>query len=179
MRSQLQFQRLFEEELDFVVAALRRLGVADRDVPDVAQEVFLSIHRRIETFDPERRRRPWIFGFVRRAAANHRRLARHRELSDADGVDRRSSVAPGPYDLAEVSERARRVQRVLQQMPDALRDVLVMKDLYEFTTSEIADELDLPPGTVSSRIKRAREHFRLLMRRPRLVGTEGIKGGST
>ena len=158
---------LFDEELDFVVAALRRLGVGDGDVRDVAQEVFLSIHRRLHTFDPTRRRRPWVFGFARRAAANYRRLARHRE--DTAFEDHMRPEAEDPYGLAETSERARRVQRTLQGLPVALREVLIMMDLYGFTTAEAAAELDLPPGTVSSRLKRAREEFRRLIRRPVLV----------
>src|SRR6185437_13908682 len=72
-----RFRTLFEAELDYVFATLRRLGVAPRDLEDVTHEVFLRVHARWDEYDPARPVRPWIFAFAFRLASDYRRLARH------------------------------------------------------------------------------------------------------
>ena len=78
----LVFRSIFEQEFSYVWNALRRLGVAARDLEDLTQQVFLQVHGQLATFDPSRPLRPWLFAFAFHAASNHRKLARHRvELS--------------------------------------------------------------------------------------------------
>ena len=66
------FTGLFAAEFDYVWASLRRLGVNERDVEDIAHDVFLHVYRKLGSYDPKRPVRPWLFGFAYRAASDYR-----------------------------------------------------------------------------------------------------------
>src|SRR5579862_3687219 len=96
------FRAVFEREFDYVWASLRRLGVHDRDLEDVAQDVFVQVHKRLPNYDPSRPIRPWLFAFAVRCASDWRRLARHRvEVLGAEG----ETAATGDADALALVER--------------------------------------------------------------------------
>jgi RNA polymerase sigma-70 factor, ECF subfamily len=68
-----EFRALFAAEFGFVARALLRLGVREADVMDVAQEVFVAVHRELAQFDAQQSLKSWLYGFARRFAANYRR----------------------------------------------------------------------------------------------------------
>jgi len=72
------FPEIFRDHLGYVWHALRRLGVHDRDLEDVAHDVFLAVLKKLDHYDPARPLRPWLFGFAFRFASDYRDLARHR-----------------------------------------------------------------------------------------------------
>lgn len=79
------FRAIFDVELGYVWKTLRRLGVHERDREDVANEVFMVVHRQLATFDTSRPLRPWLFGIAFRRALDYRRLARNqREQLEAE-----------------------------------------------------------------------------------------------
>src|SRR5260370_25568530 len=73
-----RFRALFDREFDYVWVSLERLGVHDRDLEDIAQDVFVLVHHQLDEYDPRRPIRPWLFGFALRCASNWRNLASHR-----------------------------------------------------------------------------------------------------
>src|SRR5262245_45054218 len=99
-----RFRAVFEAELDYVFATLRRLGVPPRDLEDVAHEVFLRVHQRWNEYDPSRPLRPWLFAFALRLASDYRRLARHRRELFAE-PDEPASAAPGADELLAGRDR--------------------------------------------------------------------------
>jgi len=148
------FRELFERELPFVVRALRRLGVRDADLPDVAQELFLGVFDRFAELDPASPPRRWIFAFCIRFAANYRRLARHR----ATALDDHALVDPGGETAGEARDL---VLRALEALDFDQRVALVLHDLEGVTAPEIATLTGAPLNTVYSRIRLAREGFRV------------------
>ena len=149
-----EFRKLFDAEYVYVCRTLRRLGVRERDVEDLAQELFVVVHRQLSSFDRSRAPRPWLYAFVVRLAANYRRLRRHRDELAGDGLeDLRANHA---------DDRATRdlVLRALDRLDDEKRDVLVLYDLEGFEAKEIAEMSGIPANTVYSRIRIAREAFR-------------------
>ncbi|MFN7147178.1 MAG: RNA polymerase sigma factor, partial [Myxococcota bacterium] len=96
-------EAVYEERFDYVCHALWRLGVPKRDIEDVAQEVFIAVHRSLHTYDPGRPFLPWLYGVTFRVAKDHQRLARHhREVPmDNDGHDRADEM-PDPERLTGV-----------------------------------------------------------------------------
>jgi RNA polymerase sigma-70 factor (ECF subfamily) len=149
------FNQVFEENFGFVSKSLQRLGVREADIEDIAQELFLAVHRALPTSDRTRPLRPWLFGFAARFASNYRRLSWHRgrELDDVP-------VSPKVHDKLAAKHT---VLRALAGLDFDKRVVLVMHDLEEFTAVEIAEELGLPLNTVYSRVRLAREAFRGLV----------------
>lgn len=147
------FRSVFESEFGYVCRALRRLGVRDADLKDVAQELFVTVHERFGERDPSRSVRPWLFSFALRYASNYRKLARHRaDLSDT--VDARTEAGEARTEARDL------VLRALARVDFERRAVLVMHDLEGFGAADIATDLGIPLNTVYSRLRLAREAFR-------------------
>jgi RNA polymerase sigma-70 factor, ECF subfamily len=154
-----EFESLFVSEFGFVCRMLQRLGVREADVNDVAQELFLAVHRGLEAWDRSRPPRPWLMGFAVRFASNYRRLAWHRgrELDE-------EMLPPSPRLNDRISAK-RTVMRGLDALDFDKRVALVMHDLEELTAKEISEQLGIPANTVSSRVRLAREAFRAAVKK--------------
>jgi RNA polymerase sigma-70 factor (ECF subfamily) len=147
------FRGLFDAEFGYACRALRRLGVHAADVEDVAQELFVAVHRGLPAYDPGRPLRPWLFSFALRFAANYRRLARHRgHASDLELSD----VPASRHSSAEARDL---VLRALGELDFDRRTVVVMHDLEGFHAPEIAAQLGVPVNTVYSRLRIGRAEF--------------------
>lgn len=143
---------------DFVWRAVVRLGVPRAEAEDTAQQVFLLASRKLASIAPGSER-SFLFQAARRLAANARRTIRRRREDGEVAVD---LVDPGDGPEADlVRARSRELlDQALCGLPLDLREVFVLYELEELTMAEIAPLLDLPPGTVASRLRRARAAFR-------------------
>jgi RNA polymerase sigma-70 factor (ECF subfamily) len=160
------FREIFEREFDYVWTSLRRLGVHDRDLEDVAQELFLQVHRRLDEYDPSRPVRPWLFAFAVRCASDWRRLARHRREVPDDGLEARSPAGGAEEDIARAEDVAL-VLRALRSIEMDRRAVFILYELDEQPMKEIAATLGVPLFTAYSRLRLARKDFVAAVRRVR------------
>jgi RNA polymerase sigma-70 factor, ECF subfamily len=157
------FRTLFERELAYVLSALRRLGVASADLEDEAHNVFVAVLKRLHTYDPTRPLKPWLFGFAFRVASEYRR-----KTGRAVPLEEPQSVVDGAVRPDAGYESARKrwmVQTVLEEIELDRRAVFVLHDIDGFTGDEIARTLEIPLGTVYSRLRLAREDFAAKIRR--------------
>ena len=149
-----RFPAFFAAHFDFVCRSLLRLGVREADLADVAQDVFVVVHRSFGTLDRERHPRPWLFGFARGYASNYRRLGWHRAgeiLDDHRGSSQR---------LVDKIDARTRVARGLAALDDDKATVLVLHDMEGLAAPEIAMELGVPVNTIYTRIRAARAAFK-------------------
>src|SRR4029079_4264203 len=104
---QLDIRKIYDAHADFVRVSLQRLGVQPADMDDVAQEVFMIVHRRLDSFDRGTRITSWLFGICLRVAANYRRRRRlrHEVLAPDSGADRPSTLASADDLLVRREER--------------------------------------------------------------------------
>jgi RNA polymerase sigma-70 factor (ECF subfamily) len=158
-----RFRAVFEESFDYVWLSLRRLGVHDRDLEDVAQEVFVQVYRRFDDYDPSRPVRPWLFAFALRCASDWRRLARHREVGPEFGEP--ASPAPSADVTIARAEDVALVHRALEEVDVERRAVLILYELDEVPMKEIAVALGIPLFTAYSRLRVAREELTVAIRR--------------
>jgi RNA polymerase sigma-70 factor (ECF subfamily) len=157
---------LFDEHFAYVWNALRRLGVRDADLEDLAQDVFVRVHAGLHKYDPTRPLRPWLFGIAYRVASDHRRLARHRfELMGvaADPVD---PAAAADAQLIGAEEQAL-LRQALADMDLERRAILVMHHVEGVAAAQIAEGLGIPVNTVYSRLRLAREQLAYAVRSAR------------
>ena len=154
-----EFETLFTSHFGFVCRTLQRLGVRESDVNDIAQELFLAVHRAMPEWDRSRAEKPWLFGFAVRFASNYRRLGWHR------GRPLDEQLAVQSPRLNDKISAKHTVMRALETLDFDKRIALVMHDLEEFTAKEIASELGIPQNTVSSRVRLARDAFRSAVER--------------
>lgn len=157
--SHARLRAAFDEHFDYVWRLLRRLGVHEASVDDTAQQVFLTFSAKLSQVTPGKER-AFLTGTAFRVASNQRRGERRsHERADADPIDRAIDPAPSPEELLDASRQRMWLDRTLDQLPIDLRAVLVLFELEDLTAREIAKLLDLPVGTVASRLRRARQLF--------------------
>ncbi|HVH45171.1 MAG TPA: RNA polymerase sigma factor [Labilithrix sp.] len=159
------FRQVFETEYDYVWASLRRLGTPERDREDLVHEVFVRVHKNLESYDRARPIRPWLFAFVFRVASEHRRLRRNMWEEPRADLDREVSV-----EEATAGESRDLVHRALDALSETTRPVFVMYELDGFTMKEIAEVLEVPLDTAYSRLRLGRTAF---VARIRELETEG------
>jgi RNA polymerase sigma-70 factor (ECF subfamily) len=136
--------------------ALRMLG-NPADAQDVAQEVFLRAHRALAAFRGEARLSTWLHTIasrlcLTRLGAGERRFERHGE----ETLARLTGSEPGPDRTLEQGELDEALHRAIAELPDERRIVVILRDVEGLAYEEIAQALDLPVGTVRSRLHRAR-----------------------
>jgi RNA polymerase sigma-70 factor (ECF subfamily) len=149
------------EHARFVARSLRRLGVQEGELEDAVQEVFIVAVRK-EHQVIEGTERSFLYGTALRIASNARRVG---ERARARRVNAPADWSAGPSDGPTTEEivdqrRARQaLDMVLETMDVDERAVFTLYELEELTVPEIATLLGVPQGTVSSRLRRAREQF--------------------
>jgi RNA polymerase sigma-70 factor, ECF subfamily len=114
---------------------------------DIAQEAFLAALRALPRFDRRRPLRPWLHRIVVNRAIDWSRARRLRQEVDPDAVPETAAPAPRPAGLGELGA-------ALAALSQEHRAVVVMRYVLEFTPGEIAELLELPRGTVNSRLRR-------------------------
>lgn len=161
-----RLRRLMTTHFDFVWRSLRRLGLHGADADDGAQEVFLIASRKLSEIAVGSERQ-FLFGSAMRVASTRRRSLRRRREDPQLDLDEQQQEhsAPGPERLAELARARDQLQDILDSMSLEQRAIFILFELEELTVPQIASTLDLPAGTVSSRLRAAREHFQSAVRR--------------
>ncbi len=153
--------RLTEEWLGVVYGWCLRLGGPHVDAEDAAHEALLIMLARLPSLQRLESFPSWIFSITRKTLASHRRRAFVRRWIPGLSFDS-PDPSPSPARRVEMSQTAVLVQGILASLPEAQREVLVLCDVEERTDLEVAGLLDLPVGTVKSRLRLARARFRTL-----------------
>lgn len=161
-----RFRAMFESHFDRVCVALRRFCVPTREIEDAAQQVFVVAWNKLTNI-PCGSERAFLLGTAWNVASHSKRTeSRRREVWDEEErtnevIDPRSRSD----ELVEEKQTRALLDKVLSQMPEDLRVVLVLHELEELSREEIALALNWRPGTVASRLERARSEFSRLSAR--------------
>jgi RNA polymerase sigma-70 factor (ECF subfamily) len=158
----------YERELyHFLVRFLGDRAAAE----DIFQETFLQVHQSADQFDTERRFRPWLFTIAANKARDLIRSQARRPTNplqasinpgnDESGeyIDLLESVDSFPDAPIQQRELQEVVQKTVMGMPDHLREILLLSYFHQFPYKQISDILDIPLGTVKSRLHAAVAHF--------------------
>jgi RNA polymerase sigma-70 factor, ECF subfamily len=169
-------EQVYHHHAEFVWACLQRFGIRDRDLDDALQEVFVVVHKRLGSFRGEARMSTWLYSICLRVAQAHRRRGYvRRELSvDRFGDDAFHDSA-NPEDELAVRERRRVLDAILDELDLEKRALLVMFEIDEVPCEEIAGILELPLGTVYSRLHGARKAFEKAVARFRARARGGVR----
>ncbi len=143
------------------------------EAPDVLQEVFLKVFRKISLFRHQSSLKTWIYRIAVNEAYNHRRsFGRHRRQQvglDApidEGLSYQDVLADpseSPFDVVASRETQQRIEAALLEINPVFRAAVILRDLEELSYEEIADVLQVNLGTVKSRILRGREALRRVL----------------
>jgi RNA polymerase sigma-70 factor (ECF subfamily) len=135
---------------------VRRSDVAD----DVAQETFLRAYRAIGRFEVGRPFAPWVVRIAANLAINRKRSPNEREQGLPEGHAETRSSSPSPLDRLLDAEAASVLEQALDDLPEEQRVVFVLRVYEDLSYQEIAETLGISPGTVMSRLSRARTKLR-------------------
>ena len=156
---------LVDQHFSFVWRYLRGLGVPSAEVDDAAQQVFMVASGKIDAIQ-QGAERSFLVGTARGVAANARRAdVRRRELRGDVPLDAYADDRPDAEAHAGTREELAILDRFLASLTDDLREIFVLFELEGLTMAAIAEALSLPPGTVASRLRRAREEFQEMAKR--------------
>lgn len=165
----------FRDYFELLWRFVARLGVPADSVDDVVQEAFIAAsQRRADILHGCEKR--FLIGAAVRLSSNYRRRAsvRH-ELRHGELVDQAVSPLPDAEQLLAVKRARIELEAALSALSSAHRDVFVLYELEGFSVPEISELLEVPIGTVASRLGRARAHFCAVVTRMERVSIE--KGG--
>jgi RNA polymerase sigma-70 factor (ECF subfamily) len=149
------FAEVFRTYSSFVWRVLLRLGVAEADVDDVAQEVFLGVHRNLSKFEGRCSLRTWVYGICHRRAVDYRRRASVRPEVYADEPPEQGVAADQEQGMA-LSQARVHLARVLDSLDEEKRTVFVLFDIEGVPMDEVADIVGCPLQTAYSRLYAAR-----------------------
>jgi RNA polymerase sigma-70 factor (ECF subfamily) len=158
------FADVYQETFAFVWRTARRLGVMDSAVDDVAQEVFVTVYRRLDQFEGRCSIKTWVFSILMGIVRNYRRSRRRKgaaepisaavvdpELLEDHGAD--------PLEQATLAQAGRMVHQLLDEMTEDKAVVFVLAELEGLTVPEISDLVGANVNTVYSRLRAGRKEF--------------------
>jgi RNA polymerase sigma-70 factor (ECF subfamily) len=153
-------RQLIDEHYAFIWRLLARLGIRADDVDDATQQVFMVPLTRERLAIKPGSERAFLFGIAVRVAREQRR--RNKKAENHSDVDFDSMAHPG-LDLEALADQQRArelLDRLVQSIPEELRMIFILFEIEGLPGIEVAALLDIPAGTVASRLRRARQHFR-------------------
>lgn len=170
--SQATFEQVYRRHVGYVFRLIRRFGVPASELEDATQEVFLTVHRRLVDYDPERgTMRTWLFGIARGVAANRRRSVQRRlrvvPPLETDASDR----TPDPEQQTRNRQVLALVGRFLASLPEEQRVVFELVEIEGLRGPEASEALGINVNTAYTRLRAARLAFKRYVAR-----TEGVRG---
>jgi RNA polymerase sigma-70 factor (ECF subfamily) len=148
-----------------------RLSGSAADAEDLTQDAFCQAQLKLSQLRDPARVKAWLFSILRNTYLHRLRAARREPTLPLEGIGDVAQPLPDP--LPEVDPQ--RLQQVLNELPEDFRTPVILYYFEDFSYREIAEQMDLPIGTVMSRLARAKAHLRarLLPARSALVDGPG------
>jgi len=163
------FEGLVFKYQDRIYNLCRHMLGEPHDADDAAQETFIKAYKNLKAFRPEASVYTWLYRIAVNTCIDHKRRPFFESLfkRSSEGEDfvlERPSDSPSPERLYESKQTGVAIQLALKKLSDKLRTVIVLKEIGGLSYEEISDVLDVSIGTVKSRISRAREELKGLLK---------------
>jgi RNA polymerase sigma-70 factor (ECF subfamily) len=147
-----------------VATAALRMGMPREEIDDVTSEVFFKVYRSLHRYEPQHALSTWLYRITVNAALDRRR-ARRREARQEEIPVSLADGRPSPGETAEIAERAALLRAALERIPEHYRTPLVLVHVEGLPLEEAARALELPEGTVKSRLFRGRALLKSIIER--------------
>ncbi len=159
------FEELVRRYQDRIYNLCRYMIQDAHDAQDAAQDAFLKAYRNLNAFKPDASFYTWLFRIAVNTCLDYKKKARPAQLEDESLVDGLASAERSPEERYQSKEIGLAIQAALGKLPQHLRAAVVLKEMEDLSYEEIAETLQISIGTVKSRISRAREELRRLLRK--------------
>ena len=151
------FGELVKQHRQGVINVVYRMCGDFNTAEDAAQEAFVRAWQHLDKYKPRAAFRSWLYKIALNTA--HNIMRSEKQMVNVDDLVTKDTN-PGPEKSIEQAERTRIVQHAVLSLPQASRSVLVLREYESLSYREIADTLDIPIGTVMSRLSYARQLLR-------------------
>jgi len=159
------FENLVRKYQDRVYNLCRYMIRDPQDAQDAAQDTFLKAYKALKDFRPDSSLYTWIYRIAVNTCLDYRRKSHREALRNEPLAEDLPSDKPFPDQLYESGEITEAIQLAIQKLPEKLRAAIVLRELEELSYEEIAEVLHTSAGTVKSRISRAREQLRHILKK--------------
>jgi len=170
-----EFAQAALSHIDSLYGTALRLTRRAADAEDLVQDTYLKAFRAVHQFVPGTNLKAWLFTILHNTFRNTRRHDGRNPVDvDSDAVERAAGGAPGTESPEQILSRATLdadLQSALDDLPEAFRQAVWLRDVEELTYAEMADVLKVPIGTVMSRISRGRRALYAGVQARRTTGT--------
>jgi RNA polymerase sigma-70 factor, ECF subfamily len=161
------FTRIYDDHFDLVYRVLCRYGVPEAQLEDALQEVFITVHDRIQSFEGRSSFRTWVYGVARRVARNHRTDSRLQVLEPQVLDQLALGLSHDDENALEQLDAARLLSQLLAQLAPERREIVVLVELEQLTVTDASEILGENPNTLQSRLRLAREDLAQALSRQR------------
>ena len=149
-------QRLVEENYVALYRYAYRLSGSSADAEDLVQDTFCKAQQSLNQLRDPGRARPWLFSILRNAYLHRVRNERQQPCVSLESAG--DLAEPAPDVLPDIDPE--QFQNALKELPEVYRTPVILYYFEEFSYRDIAEQMDLPLGTVMSRLARAKTHLR-------------------
>lgn len=169
---QQRFDRLLRPHLDVLYRTAYRFTGSSADAEDLVQDVLVKLYPRLDELERIERLRPWLLRVLHNQFVDSQRRARRNPVAllrdppgeeRDEGLDRYAGEELGPEGRALQHADSERLERALAALWREHRAVVALHDMEGHTLVELSESLDVPIGTLKSRLHRARAHLRRLL----------------
>jgi RNA polymerase sigma-70 factor (ECF subfamily) len=169
-----RFEVLVHRYQRLVATAALRMGIPREEVEDVTSEVFFKVYRSLHRYQPQHALSTWLYRITVNAALDRRR-SRRRQAKQEEIPASLADGRPSAHAVTEAAQRTGLLRQALERVPDHYRAPLILVHVEGMPLEEAARALDLPEGTVKSRLFRGRSLLKEIIRRhyPALVPAGG------
>jgi RNA polymerase sigma-70 factor, ECF subfamily len=159
----LEFEAVYAQHFDFIWRSVRGLGVPLGAVDDVTQDIFVIVHRKLDSLASPDALRSWLFGIARRVCKDHRRSATRRGIHVTLDNNRDVDITSDPQQRAAHRQALRVVERFADSLDDERRALFFLAFVEGLPTADVAVTLELNPSTTYSRVRALRAELALLL----------------
>jgi RNA polymerase sigma-70 factor (ECF subfamily) len=149
-------QRLVDEYYAALFRYAYRLSGSSADAEDLTQEAFCKAQSNLPQLREPDRAKAWLFSILRNAYLHRLRADRQQRCISLDGVGDVAEPSPGPLPSVDPEQ----LQHALNELPEVFRTPVILFYFEDFSYRDIAEQMDLPLGTVMSRLARAKAYLR-------------------
>jgi RNA polymerase sigma-70 factor (ECF subfamily) len=158
------FGLLVERHQDHIYGAVCHLVGSGHDAEDIAQEVFVLAYANLGGFRGKAKFSTWLYGIMLNAVRSHWRRRQRRAVVSLAASEEEDEASPdpparedGPQEASMRQESVQVVRAAIAGLDPELREIVVLRDIQGLNYEELAQALELAPGTVKSRLHRARQ----------------------
>jgi len=157
-------RKILEEYQDRIFNLCVYMLGSREDAQDAAQDAFIKLYRSFKNFTPEASIYTWLYRIAVNTCIDYKRRPQRLLVDNGDPINRIAAPGPSPERIYESKEASRLVQVALEGLSSELNTVIILREIEGFSYEDIAEVLQISMGTVKSRISRARDALRQLLR---------------